>query len=85
VGYSVPLGLLIAGVSISAGMVKLLPKCLGALRILLAICSIVPDARTSVHYCQMMGKADRPACGFSARYLILGVFNIDQPWHGQSQ
>ncbi len=38
VGYSVPLGLLMAGVSISAGIMKLLPRWLVALGILLAIC-----------------------------------------------
>jgi hypothetical protein len=38
VGYSVPLGLLMAGVSISAGMMRLMPRWLAALGILLAIC-----------------------------------------------
>lgn len=38
VGYSVPLGLLIAGISVSAGIMKLLPRWLVALGILLAIC-----------------------------------------------
>lgn len=38
VGYSVPLGLLMAGVSISAGIMRLLPKWLVVLGILLAIC-----------------------------------------------
>jgi hypothetical protein len=38
VGYSVPLGLLMAGVSIAAGIMRLLPKWLVALGILLAIC-----------------------------------------------
>jgi hypothetical protein len=38
VGYSVPLGLLIAGVSVSAGMMRLLPKWLAVLGILLAVC-----------------------------------------------
>jgi hypothetical protein len=37
VGYSVPLGLFIAGISISAGMMKLLPKWLVVFGILLAI------------------------------------------------
>lgn len=38
VGYSVPLGLLIAGVSVSAGMMRLLPKWLVMPGILLALC-----------------------------------------------
>lgn len=38
VGYSVPLGLLMAGVSISAGLMRLLPKWLVVLGVLLAIC-----------------------------------------------
>jgi hypothetical protein len=37
VGYSVPLGLLIAGVSISAGFLKLLPKWLVAFGLLIAV------------------------------------------------
>jgi hypothetical protein len=38
VGYSVPLGLLMAGVSVSAGMMRLFPKWLVVLGILLAVC-----------------------------------------------
>lgn len=38
VGYSVPLGLLMAGVSISAGLMKLLPKWVAVLGVVLAIC-----------------------------------------------
>jgi hypothetical protein len=38
VGYSVPLGLLMAGVSISAGFMKLLPKWLVAFGVLLDVC-----------------------------------------------
>src|SRR5262249_16870657 len=37
VGYSVPLGLLIAGVSISAGIPKLLPRWIAGLGVLLAV------------------------------------------------
>jgi len=38
VGYSVPLGLLMAGVSISAGLTRLLPRWIAALGVVLAIC-----------------------------------------------
>ncbi|HEY6307777.1 MAG TPA: hypothetical protein VI488_15100 [Candidatus Angelobacter sp.] len=38
VGYSVPLGLLMAGVSVSAGLMKLLPRWLFVVGIVLAIC-----------------------------------------------
>lgn len=38
VGYSVPLGLLIAGVSISAGFMKILPKWIVCLGVFLAVC-----------------------------------------------
>jgi hypothetical protein len=38
VGYSVPLGLLMAGVSVPAGFMKLLPKWLVALGLLLGVC-----------------------------------------------
>ena len=38
VGYSVPLGLLMAGISVTAGMTRLLPKWLAVLGILLAVC-----------------------------------------------
>jgi len=38
VGYSVPMGLLIAGVSVPSGFMKLLPKWLAALGLLIAVC-----------------------------------------------
>lgn len=38
VGYSVPLGLLIAGISVPSGIMKLLPKWLALVGILLAVC-----------------------------------------------
>ena len=38
VGYSVPLGLLMAGVSVSAGLTKLLPKWVAVLGLVLAVC-----------------------------------------------
>lgn len=38
VGYSVPLGLLMAGISVPAGLLKLLPKWLAVLGLLLGLC-----------------------------------------------
>lgn len=38
VGYSVPLGLLMAGVSISAGLTRLLPRWIAVLGVVLAVC-----------------------------------------------
>lgn len=85
-GFSVPMGLLIAGISVSAGFAKLLPKWIVAFGLLLAVCGelswislVVPGALFLIPLTRFPGFIWLIAAGFALPSTTIRRAEISTP------